>query len=452
MHDRFLVLAALGILPRALALGQAAAAPSGAAAPQIQFEVTTIPVGKPVAGFREETLTVSPDGKRVAYVAGQVGNIAVPDPAPPPLLPVAIEAERKGGVEVVVDGERFPQRTPHVLIGGPRGGFTWATIPVFSADGRHVAYSAGLGPSTTVVIDGTEGKPCKRVAPCVSIGAPVFSPDGKHIGYPEKRHKLFSMGPRWRIASDDAEGHDYDRVGHPVFSPSSERVAYIAWDEKDGLLVIDAKETKAVKADALGDPRFSPDGHRIAYTARRGKEFFVVLDGKPGDAYDQVGLPRFHPDGRLTYAARRGKIAIIVTEGSPPLEQPEYSRVGDPVVSTDGKHVAYWAYDGAKERVVVDGIAGTPYDEIGWLAFGPDDKHLAFEARLGSQWRLVVDGVEGPEYGRVKGMTVERERRDLVHRNGWIFEGTADLSYVGLRDGELVRWRVKVAGVPAPIP
>jgi hypothetical protein len=439
MDHRFLVLVAVGFLPAVLTVQPTKAAPPGAApATTVKFEVDASPLGKPLPGFREETVTVSPDGKRVAYVAGQVGNIFVPSPAPPPLLPVAVEAG-KGRVQVVLDGVT-------------KYAFAWVTLPVFSADGQHVAYTGGIGPRTTIVVDEVEGKPCLKVAPCVSIGAAVFSPDGRHIGYPEKRHKLFSMGPRWRIAHDDAEGHDYDRVGHPVFSPSGEGIAYIAWDEKDGLLVIDAKETKAVKADALGDPRFSPDGRRIAYTARRGKEFFVVLDGKPGDVYDQVGLPRFHPDGRLTYAARRGKTAVIVTEGSPPLEHPEYSRVGDPLVSADGHHVAYWAYDGAKERVVADGIAGKPYDEIGGLTFGPDSRHLAFEARQGSQWRLVVDGVEGPEYGRVKGIPVERDWRDLVHRNGWIFEGADLLSYVGVRDGDLVRWRVKVTGVPAPTP
>jgi hypothetical protein len=145
-------------------------------------------------------------------------------------------------------------------------------------------------------------------------------------------------------------------------------------------------------------------------------------------------------------------MAIIVTEGSAPDEHPEYSRVGDPVVSGDGHHMAYWAYDGAKETVVVDGIPGKTYDEIGALTFGPDSGHLAYEARRGPQWRLVLDGVEGPEYGRVKGLPVERDLRDLVHRNGWIFEDADLLSYVGVRDGELIRWKVQITRLPAPAP
>jgi dipeptidyl aminopeptidase/acylaminoacyl peptidase len=431
-----LFLLAVALCPAAAA-GQPAAAAPPRAPVTIAFEVTATPLGRPLEGFREETLTVSPDGKRVAYVAGQVGRFNIPSPGPPPPLPIAAEAG-KGRVHVVVDG-------------AAGFAFGWVTLPVFSADGRRVAYSAGIGPRTTVIIDGEEGKPCKRVAPCVSIGAPVFSPDGRHIGYVERRHKMWTSGPQFRMARDDEEGHDYDYIGRPVFSPDSEHVAYLVREEKDRYLVIDAKETPAAKADEVSEPRFSPDGRRIAYAVRRGKQFVVVLDGQPGAEYDQVGLPRFHLDGRLTHAARRGKTAILVTEGAAPEEHSEYSQIGDPVLAADGKHVAYWAYGGGKERVVLDGSAGKAYDELGWIGFGPDSRHLAFEARLGSQWRLVVDGVEGPEYGRVKGLPVEREWRDLVHRNDWIFEGPDALSYVGVRDGELVRWRVKIAPVaPAP--
>lgn len=112
--------------------------------------------------------------------------------------------------------------------------------------------------------------------------------------------------------------------------------------------------------------------------------------------------------------------------------------------------MAYWAYDGTHETVVVDGVAGKAYDEIGTLVFSPDSQHLAVEARLGPQWRLVVDGVEGPEYSRPRVFPVDRDSRHLLHGNGWIFERPDLLTYVGVRDGEMVRWEVQITQAPPP--
>jgi len=407
--------------------------------PAISFEVTSVSLGKPVSGFREESLVVSPDGKRIAYAAGDFAREDL-RPDGPRLRMVAV-----------------PERTVKVVVDGVEGaGYDGVGVPVFSPDGEHVAYCAVLKTAPmfeTVVVDGARSKACNTMGPCGAVGEPVFSRDGRHVAYRAWRWKLFTQSQKWRVVLDGSEGDGYERMTDPVFSPDGTRVAYIVRQGKKTLLISDGQTTPAGSDEPVGLPAFSHDGKRIGYIARRGGRSLVVVDGVEGPAYDWIERLVFSPDGRLAYAARRGQTALIVVESGRREELSPYSDVGDPVFSPDGRRIAYWAQDGTNVRVVADGVAGRPYDEIGKILFGPDGEHFAFEARLGSQWRLVVDGVEGPEYSLVRGFPsvpmasaptlAGRDRRQL-YRNGWRFERADLLTYIAVRGGELVRSQVRI--------
>jgi len=90
-------------------------------------------------------------------------------------------------------------------------------------------------------------------------------------------------------------------------------------------------------------------------------------------------------------------------------------------LSPEGDHAAYVAGDAGKYRVVLDGVAGPPHDDVAinsvlavtkgdrglvsvWesgLVFSADGRHLAYVARDGDKWLVVTDGTPGPGYEEI---------------------------------------------------
>ena len=185
---------------------------------------------------------------------------------------------------------------------------------------------------------------------------------------------------------------------------------------------------------------FSHDLSRYAYTIERGAKSLVVVDTVEGPEYDKAGcwevkpaqstappgraapsaLPdfsvgiTFSPDGkRVAYIAKRGDKELMVIDG---VAGPEYDEVGraqggggtggyqytrlEPAFSNDGRHVAYRAGRGGKWFIVADGVESAAYDYIEGYdpTYSGDGLHLAYAARRGGKWFAVVDGIEGKEY------------------------------------------------------
>jgi hypothetical protein len=123
---------------------------------------------KPIAHIHyswiPESFTISPDSKRVAYVA---------------------KASNK--MFVVMNGKRGKM---YNAIG----------TPIFSRDSRHLAYVAKLGDNWLVVVDGKEEKQYGW------LGYPVFSPEGKRLAY------RAMMGGKEFVVVDGNEGKNYDDI------------------------------------------------------------------------------------------------------------------------------------------------------------------------------------------------------------------------------------------------
>jgi Tol biopolymer transport system component len=365
---------------------------------------------------RFHSLVVSPDSRRVLYVARRGGKELV-----------VVDGVEGKGYDEILDG-RIPVPEP----------------PVFSPDSRRVAYAARRGGEWLVVVDGVEGKKCD------TVGAPVFSPDSRRVAYGAAR------GDKGLVVVDGIEREVDGRIYRLMFSPDSRHVAYevvrgfpnSTLSGKESFAV-DGVEGKAYDLkQSIGGLRgfvFSPDSRRVAYVAELpcrdpqtglGKEF-VVVDGVEGKEYDLIYLegskdtPLFSPDSRrVAYMARLGGKLFMVVDG---VEGKEGS--GSPVFSPDGRRLAYLAAHGGKQLVVVDSVEGKEYPLIyfpgmelapplgGPPVFSPDSKRVAYAAcdlepsgepaRPGTQtlclWSspaavcrmkclVVVDGVEGKGY------------------------------------------------------
>jgi Tol biopolymer transport system component len=206
----------------------------------------------------EDTLTVSPDSKRVAYwancIAESLGNkpTAFATEQIDYIRSVGGWSQVLGVWRLVVDGVEHGEYAR--ILGHP---------PVFSPDSKRVAYGAVRGEKMFVVVDGQEG----REYDGIGEGDPIFSPDNKRVAYVAKRQG------KVLVVVDGIEGKEYAGIikGTPIFSPDSTRVAFAATPVgRDCMVaVVDGEEGKEYDFILNQNLLFSPDSRRIAYMAAR---------------------------------------------------------------------------------------------------------------------------------------------------------------------------------------
>jgi Tol biopolymer transport system component len=346
--------------------------------------------GKPYDLIDEASLHFSPDSKRLAYSVYDKGKQKVSmviDGKPegkyssidtgsfifsPDSKRYAYRCQDDGYWRIVVDGK--PRRDRVYWGGFVRGllGSGEASQPVFSPDGRHIAYNVSFSAFSTsaltqrskafsfvdgkklggrfcgftpngkaayidydkekgtqrLVVDGLLKK--KGNAFRGSIQSITFSPDSKHIAY-----VVADTAENSFVVVDGEAGKNYQKIMEDsiTFSPDSKRVAYVASENGKLFLVLDRRERKEFVyywwSPILSRPLFSPDSKRIAYVAVEPvtNEYFVVLDGLAGKRYRSIKSPAFSPDSaHLAYVAE-GDGTFVVANGTEGQEKDVYSEV-----------------------------------------------------------------------------------------------------------------------------
>jgi len=342
-------------------------------------------------------LAISPDGKRVAYVA----------------------QEKDGRQRMILDNKD----------GQP---FDDVGRPVFSPDSKHIAYKIINKEKLFVVIDDRISSEYK-----VYNGNPVFNADSSRVAYSEgadgvRRSRLVITDLEFRkvvirensgdylILNDDKtrlatinevnnkrrvldisftvppvvqEGQLYDLVDKLTFNSNTDSLSYVA--QKDGvtfevlkgrelpvppdthmvepIVARDQQEVVAIMAESpeegalqalsvngriekyygmIAHLTFSRDGSMHAYAGKVGERFALVVNGKEGPIYDMIVAPMFSPDGKfIVYRGRNaGKRFVVVADSSGKTlrKHPVYDMVFDTVFTNDGKSVAYGVKDGLK--------------------------------------------------------------------------------------------------------
>lgn len=332
----------------------------------------------------------SPDSRRLAFAA-ENRNVA------------KHERSRDYHQWMVVDGVAQPE---HGLISADPAGIQ------FSPDSRRLMYATILDGRLRLVVDG-QGWPVHD-----GIEIPTFSPDGHRLVYGAK-------GPRGVVLAGEevgGGGSGYQHIGRPVFGSDGRRLAFFGVRAKDRMVaVVDGVEGPEF-TDAWGNAVFSADGRRVAYLAQRRatgflgtgrKPWVAVVDGREDGDWDEVSsIPHFSPDGaHVAFTARRGRDWAVVVDG---VAGRAFDEVGPPRFDADGR-LAFFARSrtGANPgyRVVVDGTDGPVMDDVFLVdgeqpfVFDPGGRHAVSVGWLDGAWRPIVDAAIGPGYldvGRVR--------------------------------------------------
>jgi hypothetical protein len=161
------------------------------------------------------------------------------------------------------------------------------------------------------------------------------------------------------------------------------------------------------------EPIHSPDGTRTAYIEwKRGwNGTKVVVDGQASAGYGPVmpGSMMFSADSKhMVFAALKSVHWVVVVDGR---EGPKFTKVGVPIFSREGGHIAYTALTGRFKRpwtVVVDDRENGEFEQVGLPVFSPDGRHVVFigdTSTMKNKWSVVADGQEGEAFDGLLGGT-----------------------------------------------
>jgi len=345
-----------------------------------------------------DTLTLSPDGKRFAVVTF--------DP-------------RTKGRRVIVDGKPMGKTYDSIAEG----------TPIFSANGRGVAFAARLGTRCYIIHDGVESEGYPLVRDGWPLAELVFSPHGKYLAYKARVEGQCmqivqgeKFGPYEVIV--DEEGNRLWGVWDFCFSPDGESFAYRARVKGRMVLVSGTvlpgkgkdRLSSSPPCDSIGRGTPLPvPGHgpgAFAYIVRVGtKEYLAVWNGRemPVSAtFDAIarGSITISPNSPLglDYVARKGDqwFAVVTDKILGDKEGPSFDEISPLMHSVQGK-VAYAARKGKLVHMVVDGVTGPGFAGIRYprTVFSPDGQRIAYAARSDNASFVMAGAEEGPRFGVV---------------------------------------------------
>lgn len=230
-----------------------------------------------------------------------------------------------------------------MTVDGVEGKRYWAVSePIFSSDGRRVAYRACLGaPPSGWILGNVITRPAKAKE--------VVVVDGEESAAHGCDLSQLDLSSNWLVRSVA-----FSRDGKRVAYAASAAMAYTGKTGKKSV-VVDGRPGPAVY-DAVAGLSFSADGKRVAFAAKRAGYIFAVIDGVEYPT-NIVGTTTHRVNGRSTF----------------PLNP---ATAGAPAFSPAGNHVAYvrsrgkagkkfWrGKAGGELEVVIDGVTSETYDRI----------------------------------------------------------------------------------------
>ena len=147
---------------------------------------------------------------------------------------------------------------------------------------------------------------------------------------------------------------------------------------------------------------FSEAGGVVAcvLTSQKTQKGCIAVDGRRGEEFDRVGPPVLSRDGaHVAYRAQTGDRSFVVVDGR---RGPAFDFMSDPAISADGRVVAYGVGEDGRWSLCV-GDRRTPVDhQPSYVFLSADGRsvgvwHDAGEGKV----RVTVDGRPHPPFARV---------------------------------------------------
>jgi Tol biopolymer transport system component len=320
----------------------------------------------------------------------------------------------------------------------PRAERYWEGNPVWSPDGRHIAFECyygnpdweGFYPENgyEICVSSANGEGYLRLTTNDRVDRdPAWAPDGSKIAFAFSgfTEEVFTE----RIMLIDANGNHLAELtagkGSPSWSPDGH---YVAYQDVGGNLAVVAvqsgESTSLSSTGSRGDdfrPVWSPDGQRIAFYSNRDgyDEIYVVNVDGTGETQlthnlTDSNMPMWSPDGKyIAFLSWKDfwlekpyqAIELIKPDGSERV-QLTHRDTEAMTWASDGQHIIFLAYGKTLKafKINIDAgseteLAGFPVD--GGLRMSPDDKRVAVvrdrgpDSSMGRRiWILGVDGSE----------------------------------------------------------
>jgi len=262
---------------------------------------------------------ISPDGKTLAAIAQTV-----------PLGQADIDGFLKGTWSVVVNGK--PWKDNYVDIYG-------LTI---SDDGKNIAveYRAAICEYGIVVNE----TPWNEKFGCT--WEPVFHPtNSDEITTPVRQGGLWFLATNGRIVWDKG----FVSLLYQTYSPDGHKIAAaVAPSFAKWTVAVDGRLWSTTFNECLLKPCFSPDNRKVAVIAKDSGNWILVVDGTVlGEGYENIWPPAFSPNGdKVIYKVEKNGKYYVAVNGK--IKGKEYEALWNPVVSPDGTKVMICGVEAGK--------------------------------------------------------------------------------------------------------
>jgi Tol biopolymer transport system component/polyisoprenoid-binding protein YceI len=233
--------------------------------------------------------------------------------------------------------------------------------PVWSPDGRRIAFAAGEGRfegSTDIYIVNADGSELRRLTSDPGgAWSPAWSPDGTRLAFVAQRDgrvDIYIMNADGAMPVNLTESAQEER--RPIWSPEGRRIAYLSGRERVDLFLMDLDGAEPVNLTRRPGyyelPVWSPDGNRLAYFAGDFNTDIYVIGAEGGEvsrltnhqAFD--GNPVWSPDGsRLAFRTYRDgnfEIYVVNADGSDAVNLTHHPANDEsPTWSPDGRQIVF---------------------------------------------------------------------------------------------------------------